>query len=72
LMGLRAAACGFGPNVHSAVGDRAVRNEFLSASFCLSFHTFAIVTGLGDQANCLTVVVGVGKVHTTTSRRVPR
>jgi hypothetical protein len=61
-----------GPDVHDAVGNPGNVNEFLHAPTCLNFDTLPAVTGPGYQASCLSVVVGVGRVHTTTSRRARR
>ena len=47
-------------------------NEFLYAATCLCFDTFAVVTGAANQANWLSVVVVVGRGHTTTSGRARR
>ena len=47
-------------------------NELLDAPTCLSFDTLPVVTGPDNQASCLSVVVGVGRVHTTTSGRARR
>jgi hypothetical protein len=47
-------------------------NEFLFAPTRLSFDTVLVMTGGGDPPSWLSVVVGAGRVHTTTSRRARR
>jgi hypothetical protein len=51
--------------------QQAGTSEFLDAPTCLSFETVPIVTGPGEPS-WLSVVVGAGRVHTTTSRRARR
>jgi hypothetical protein len=65
----------------SGSGSAAVRvwlsalifaSEFLYAPTNLSFDTVLVTTGPSNQPSCLSVVVGAGRVHTTTSRRARR
>jgi hypothetical protein len=39
---------------------------------CLSFDRLPVGSGPGNRASCLSVAVGVGRVHTTTSGRARR
>ena len=48
-----------------------IANEFIEAPACLSIDTVPVMAGPGNQPSCL-VVVGAGRVGTTTSRRARR
>ena len=51
---------------------RGSRDEFLFAPTRLNFDTGLVMTAGSDPASWLSVVVGAGRVHSTTSRRVRR
>lgn len=65
------AGLDFGLDFHDAVAAR-IANEVPDDPTCLSFHPLLVMTGGGDQSSWLSVVAGAGRVHTTTSRRVPQ